>query len=691
MGAAQKGLNDAGVRMPNFRGIGRALDRHEGGPTAPSPEEQERAEAARRAAEQERERAAAEAAAAEEERLRAEAEAAAAEAARQRAAERERELAAAAEEERRRQAAADEAKRAAAAAAAAEEQRRQAALEEATRVLPAFQAIVRGAQQRQRYFDHVDRVDAQEPAFLAFQAVARGHLSRLALSSKLVCLDSRQGAIVGIQAAIRGALARRQLAGDVCKLGEAAPAVVRLQAQLRGALARQSYRSKTLHLRKTATVRSVGGLQSIARAALARRQVQSQRQALDFVKPDVVGIQAHLRMWLARRKLLVRLEHVQMHDGNLVLLQSLLRGLLARQRDWSLRYHLSANATPMAALQALIRSRRQQARYNELRIGTNVSVDTIRSFMHLLDDSHHDYLGDLQVESMRKEVIACIRELHELEEDVKDLDIKIALLVKNKITHEVARAQRSKAGPSHLAKRGSPTAGPDDPFAGDVLDHHTRRKLELYQQLFWHLQTQPAYLARLSSILPQLSLREKMQRQLEATIFVIFGYAQGSREEYLWLQFLRVSLSARAKCVADTAHGGLTYSALLAQAAAAEELRHTQDLASFATGNFTFLRVLAHYARGPALRAYFDRCLASAIRTVASRADVDLNTDPVAVSSMRMFTRVRTRPADEPHTDLSAGTLSRGGELRHPITSPERGGLRACARGPSHEWSLHSA
>jgi hypothetical protein len=33
------------------------------------------------------------------------------------------------------------------------------------------------------------------------------------------------------------------------------------------------------------------------------------------------------------------------------------------------------------------------------------------------------------------------RELHDLEEDVKDLDIKIALLVKNKITHEVARAQ----------------------------------------------------------------------------------------------------------------------------------------------------------------------------------------------------------------------------------------------------------
>lgn len=162
--------------------------------------------------------------------------------------------------------------------------------------------------------------------------------------------------------------------------------------------------------------------------------------------------------------------------------------------------------------------------------------------MHLLDDSHRDYQVELQIESLRKEIIGYIRELHDLEEDVKDLDIKIALLVKNKITHEVARAQRSRSGAA-LGKRSvSPGASRDNPFAGGTLDHHTRRKLELYQRLFWHLQTQPRYLARLFAVLPRLSLREKTQKQLEATAFVIFGFAQGSREEYLWLLLLVVCL-----------------------------------------------------------------------------------------------------------------------------------------------------
>lgn len=72
------------------------------------------------------------------------------------------------------------------------------------------------------------------------------------------------------------------------------------------------------------------------------------------------------------------------------------------------------------------------------------------------------------------------------------------------------------------------------------------------------------------------------------------------------------------------------------QEAADEELRHAPDLPSFAGGNFAFLRVLAHYGRGPALRDYLDRSLAQPIKAIAAQVEVDLDTDPVAVSMLSL-------------------------------------------------------
>lgn len=534
VGAAQKGLDDAGIRMPNFRGIGKALDRHEGNLEC---------DASRlRAAEQVRSRdravlflqafargALSRAATREEVRRR-----------RQQAAveaERERQL-----EQARLQRAAEDAHRLAIAKAEHEAAQRRAVIKEASVALTGFQARARGALARKSVYDRFETLDRVLPSLIGCQALLRGHLARRRLAVDVTNLEGAHRPIIALQARCRGYLVQERWRSTSKSLWATSPGVRALQAHLRGVLGRQNHRSRTQHLRKMDTVRSVGGLQSIARAALARRRVQSQRQALDFVEPDVVGIQACLRAHLRRALFKDWQERIRSEGSSVVHLQSLLRGTLARQAQARLARDLQNRSGTLGRLQAVIRSQRQRRRYRELLVGNNVSVDTIRGYMHLLDDSHRDYQVELQIESLRKEIIGYIRELHDLEEDVKDLDIKIALLVKNKITHEVARAQRSRSGAALGRRSDSPAASRDNPFAGGTLDHHTRRKLELYQRLFWHLQTQPRYLARLFAVLPRLSLREKTQKQLEATAFVIFGFAQGSREEYLWLLLLVVRL-----------------------------------------------------------------------------------------------------------------------------------------------------
>ncbi|GAA6039162.1 hypothetical protein JCM8097_000443 [Rhodosporidiobolus ruineniae] len=637
LGAAEKGLHASGVRMPNFRGIGKALDKHEPVPeTAEQRQERELAAALpgmiglqshlrgalarrrftalqqqQRALERQRLREEEEArrlAGEEEERRRREEEAEA----RRRAEEEERRRLA--EEEARRRAAEEEERR----RIAEEEERRrleeeeeerqyQLAVQEAARTLVGFQAVARGALARRRFFAPIQQLSDRYTSVVGFQAAARAALVRRDLQQKKLALadTGTSSSIVGFQASCRSVLARQKLLDRIRELRSAESFVVGVQAHVRGLLARLSFASKARDLRKTEVVRSVGGLQSLARAALARRRVINQRQALDFVEPDVVGIQAQTRGYLGRRKFLAWRENVHQNEETVVYLQSLLRGALARRKYHALHQHFHDNLAQVVRLQAALRSRRQGQQYRQLRMGTNVPVSTIKNFMRLLDDSEFDYRGELQVESLRKELVSAIRETQDLEDDVKDLDTKIALLVKNKITHEVARAQRAGAGGLAPLKRSSLLSAANDPFAGGTLDRQTQHKLDLYQQLFWHLQTKPAYLARLFANTARLGLSEKVRKAIEATTFVVFGYAQGQREEFLLLKLLQRSLQ--------------------------EELFHLPDMLAFTRGDFTFVRLIMQYSRGVNQRQYLTSTLAAQVKAVLQRQGLDLGTDPVAI------------------------------------------------------------
>lgn len=66
----------------------------------------------------------------------------------------------------------------------------------------------------------------------------------------------------------------------------------------------------------------------------------------------------------------------------------------------------------------------------------------VRKFVHLLDQSDQDFQEELDLMKMREEVITLIRSNQQLENDLNLMDIKIGLLVKNKITLQVRPTQR---------------------------------------------------------------------------------------------------------------------------------------------------------------------------------------------------------------------------------------------------------
>lgn len=63
----------------------------------------------------------------------------------------------------------------------------------------------------------------------------------------------------------------------------------------------------------------------------------------------------------------------------------------------------------------------------------------VRRFIHLLEQSQHDFWEESEVLRLQEEVVKRIRASQQLEGDLDLMDIKIGLLVKNRITLQVER------------------------------------------------------------------------------------------------------------------------------------------------------------------------------------------------------------------------------------------------------------
>ena len=145
---------------------------------------------------------------------------------------------------------------------------------------------------------------------------------------------------------------------------------------------------------------------------------------------------------------------------------------------------------------------------------------------------------------LRPQVVLAIRSNHELEHNLNQMDIKIGLLVKNRIELEDVVNQNREL--KKARKRGSSQklVLPHQQGGLKSLTKQSRQKLESYQHLFYLLQTKPQILARLVFLdqpMPGWS-NNKTGRFLEDAIQLIYNYASNAREQYLLLKLYRTAL-----------------------------------------------------------------------------------------------------------------------------------------------------
>ncbi|KAG7276552.1 hypothetical protein CRUP_019602 [Coryphaenoides rupestris] len=279
--------------------------------------------------------------------------------------------------------------------------------------------------------------------------------------------------------------------------------VVLLQASSRGFLFRQRLSSRLLYLSSQGAAATT--IQSHWRRFVQRRAYRQRVQFLYQHWRTVVKIQAWVRMVLVRRRYRARLRYFRVHVGAIVKIQAFFRASRARE-EYRMLIH---SATPPLAV--------------------------VRKFVHLLETGDGDIMQEAELLRLRQEVVTTIRSNRQLEADLDLMDLKIGLLVRNRLTLQEVVSHCKK-----LTKKNKEQLA--DMMALErsnglkALRKRCRDRLESYQHLFYLLQTQPLYLAQLIFLMPQT----KSTRFMETLVFSLFNYGSDSREAFLLLQLLKV-------------------------------------------------------------------------------------------------------------------------------------------------------
>lgn len=202
------------------------------------------------------------------------------------------------------------------------------------------------------------------------------------------------------------------------------------------------------------------------------------------------------------------------------------------------------------------------------------------------------------LEELRQQVILEVRNNQLLESDVKRLDKKIELLIRNRISLEEVLS--------------SPKASRDDPMAPsssksretvdstEIPSWKAGPLMEGYARLFYLLQTNPDYLSRF--IFFQFEGGEKF---VETLILTLFGFAFSPREEFLLLN--------------------------LFEAAIQREIGNLTAINAFSDEAGILLGMIIAYCRRVQEQEFLKSVLGKPLEEVLERTDLNLETDPKKV------------------------------------------------------------
>ncbi|NXO56849.1 IQGA1 protein, partial [Aramus guarauna] len=343
-------------------------------------------------------------------------------------------------------------------------------------------------------------------------------------------------------------------------------------------------------------------LQACCRGYLVRQEFNSRMNFLKKQVPAITCIQSQWRGYKQRKAYQIRLDYLRAQKDQVVKIQSMTRMYQARRRYRDRLQYFRNHINDVVKIQAFIRANKAREDYKTLINAENPPMAVVRKFVHLLDQSDQDFQEELELMKLREEVVTLIRSNQQLENDLNLMDIKIGLLVKNKITlqdvvsHSKKLTKKNREQLSDMMMLNKQRGGLK------ALSKEKREKLEAYQHLFYLLQTNPTYLAKLIFQMPQ----NKSTKFMDSVIFALYNYASNQREEYLLLRLFQTALQEEIKSKVDQIH-------------------------EIVTGNPTVIKMVVSFNRGARGQNALRQILGPVVKEIIDDKALNIKTDPVDI------------------------------------------------------------
>ncbi|XP_074711556.1 ras GTPase-activating-like protein IQGAP2 isoform X5 [Strix uralensis] len=341
-------------------------------------------------------------------------------------------------------------------------------------------------------------------------------------------------------------------------------------------------------------------LQARARGFLVRKNYQERKAYLQNQEPSAIKIQAYWKGFKQRKSYVDRLKLLQGNVAAIVKIQSWVKMWLAKRAYRKRLQYFKDHNDEIVKIQAFLRANKAREDYRTLIGAENPPLTVLRKFAYLLDQSDLDFQEELEVTRLREEVVTKIRSNQQLEKDLNLMDIKIGLLVKNRITLQDVVLHNKKLNKKSKSQLEEMVMVDKQGIKG--LSKERRKKLEAYQNLFYLLQTNPTYLAKLIFQMPQ----NKSTKFMDTVIFTLYNYASNQREEYLLLKLFKTALEEEIHSKVD----------------------QIQDIV---TGNPTVIKMVVSFNRGARGQNTLRQLLAPVVKEIMEDKSLIINTSPVDV------------------------------------------------------------
>jgi hypothetical protein len=239
----------------------------------------------------------------------------------------------------------------------------------------------------------------------------------------------------------------------------------------------------------------------------------------------------------------------------------------------------------------------------------NLSVTQIQGILQNAPKSDEvDWVQEIQ--ELKQQLTMEIRKNHVLERDLAKLDKRIGLLIRNRGELDPKKDKKTTRGKKNKGEE--EVKVPD--FSADP------KKVEAYQELFYLLQAESRYVAKLVYLVNI----DEVQHFLDTVLITLYGAAFSPREEYLLLRLFQASIK--------------------------NEMQVIKDIRGFIQAETVVPKMVITYNRRKQGVDYLKEVLGPLVKKVMEKGKLNLDLNPKLIyQKMITETEIRTgKPSDLP-------------------------------------------